>query len=55
MIGWEALYRYKLQGTRINYRGEQLCLTAADALFRLELPVDTASAAFCVALCSASH
>ena len=24
MMGWEALYRYKLQGTRINYRGEQL-------------------------------
>ena len=23
-MGWEALYRYKLQGTRINYRGEQL-------------------------------
>ena len=24
MMGWETLYRYKLQGTRINYRGEQL-------------------------------
>ena len=24
MMGWEALYRYKLQGTRISYRGEQL-------------------------------
>lgn len=24
MMGWEALYRYKLQGTRINYQGEQL-------------------------------
>ena len=24
MMGWEALYRYKLQGTRITYRGEQL-------------------------------
>ena len=24
MMGWEALYRYKLQGTRINYKGEQL-------------------------------
>ena len=24
MMGWEALYRYKLQGTRINYHGEQL-------------------------------
>ncbi len=24
MMGWEALYRYKLQGTRINYNGEQL-------------------------------
>ena len=24
MMGWEALYRYKLQGTRINYRGEQI-------------------------------
>lgn len=24
MMGWEALYRYKLQGTRISYKGEQL-------------------------------
>ena len=24
MMGWEALYRYKLQGTRISYQGEQL-------------------------------
>ena len=24
MMGWEGLYRYKLQGTRINYNGEQL-------------------------------
>ena len=24
MMGWEALYRYKLQGTRINYKGEHL-------------------------------
>lgn len=24
MMGWEALYRYKLQGTRIDYHGEQL-------------------------------
>lgn len=24
MMGWEALYRYKLQGTKINYQGEQL-------------------------------
>lgn len=24
MMGWETLYRYKLQGTRINYQGEQL-------------------------------
>jgi len=24
MMGWEAVYRYKLQGTRINYQGEQL-------------------------------
>ncbi len=24
MMGWEPLYRYKLQGTRINYQGEQL-------------------------------
>ena len=24
MMGWEELYRYKLQGTRINYQGEQL-------------------------------
>ncbi len=24
MMGWEAIYRYKLQGTRISYRGEQL-------------------------------
>ena len=24
MMGWEQLYRYKLQGTRINYRGQQL-------------------------------
>ena len=24
MMGWEALYRYKLQGTRINYKGEQI-------------------------------
>lgn len=24
MMGWEQLYRYKLQGTRINYQGEQL-------------------------------
>ena len=24
MMGWEALYRYKLLGTRINYQGEQL-------------------------------
>ena len=24
MMGWEALYRYKLQGTRITYQGEQL-------------------------------
>ncbi len=24
MMGWEALYRYKLQGTRITYNGEQL-------------------------------
>lgn len=24
MMGWEALYRYKLQGTRIDYRGEQI-------------------------------
>ena len=24
LMGWEALYRYKLQGTRINYQGEQL-------------------------------
>ena len=24
MMGWEALYRYKLQGTRINYKGESL-------------------------------
>ena len=23
-LGWEALYRYKLQGTRISYQGEQL-------------------------------
>ena len=24
MMGWEPLYRYKLQGTKINYQGEQL-------------------------------
>ena len=24
MMGWEALYRYKLQGAKINYQGEQL-------------------------------
>ena len=24
MMGWEQLYRYKLQGTKINYQGEQL-------------------------------
>ncbi len=24
MMGWEALYRYKMQGTRIDYHGEQL-------------------------------
>lgn len=24
MMGWEQLYRYKLQGTRITYQGEQL-------------------------------
>ena len=24
MMGWEELYRYKLQGTRITYQGEQL-------------------------------
>ena len=24
MMGWEALYRYKLQGTKISYQGEQL-------------------------------
>lgn len=24
MMGWEQLYRYKLQGTRINYKGQQL-------------------------------
>ncbi len=24
MMGWEALYRYKLQGTRISYKGEQI-------------------------------
>ena len=24
MMGWETLYRYKLQGTRIDYHGEQL-------------------------------
>ena len=24
MMGWEHLYRYKLQGTRITYQGEQL-------------------------------
>jgi len=24
MMGWETLYRYKLQGTRISYQGEQL-------------------------------
>lgn len=24
MMGWEQLYRYKLQGARINYQGEQL-------------------------------
>ena len=24
MMGWETLYRYKLQGTRISYKGEQL-------------------------------
>ncbi len=24
MMGWETLYRYKLQGTRINYQGEQI-------------------------------
>ena len=24
MMGWEALYRYKLQGAKIDYQGEQL-------------------------------
>lgn len=24
LMGWETLYRYKMQGTRINYQGEQL-------------------------------
>ena len=24
MMGWEQLYRYKLQGTCINYQGEQI-------------------------------
>ena len=24
MMGWEQLYRYKMQGTRINYRGQHL-------------------------------
>ena len=24
LMGWETLYRYKLQGTTINYRGEQM-------------------------------
>ena len=24
MMGWEQLYRYKLQGTRINYKGQHL-------------------------------
>lgn len=23
-MGWETLYRYKMQGTRISYQGEQL-------------------------------
>lgn len=25
-MGWESVYRYKLQGMRINYRGESLYL-----------------------------
>ena len=24
LMGWETLYRYKMQGTRISYQGEQL-------------------------------
>ena len=43
LMGWEALYRYKLQGTRINYQGEQLYvfdLTSTEAFLPQTKEVD---------------
>lgn len=45
MMGWEAVYRYKLQGTRINYQGEQLYvfdLTSTEAFLPQTKEVDEA-------------
>lgn len=55
LMGWEALYRYKLQGTRINYQGEQLYvfdLTSTEAFLPQTKEVDEEGKPRAQAACS---